>query len=60
MIISSINVRGGVNKKTKPYKIIQYFAKREFDILLLQEVGTIKTKVSEFVVNASSAPCWAI
>ena len=49
MIICSINVRGGVNKKTKPYKIIQYFSKREFDILLLQEVGTIKTKTKELL-----------
>ena len=44
MRIVSLNVRGGINKKNKPYKIINYLEKLNFGICLLQETSHIKTK----------------
>ena len=44
MRIVSLNVRGGINKKNKPYKIINYLEKLNFDICLLQETSHIKQK----------------
>ena len=44
MRIISLNIRGGINKKNKPYKIVDFLEKLNFDICLLQETSHIKPK----------------
>ena len=44
MLLISLNIRGGINSKDKPYKIANYLKNIPFDIALLQEVSTIKPK----------------
>ena len=44
MLILSLNVRGGVNKNNKPYKIIDFLNQYPFDIALLQETSVVKQK----------------
>lgn len=44
MIILSLNVRGGINYRNKPYRIIEELKDREWDIVLLQEFNHIKPK----------------
>ena len=44
MLLVSLNIRGGINSKDKPYKIANYLKDIPFDIALLQEVSTIKPK----------------
>ena len=49
MLIISLNIRGGINSKDKPYKIIDYLKDIPFDIALLQEVSSIKPKNKELI-----------
>ena len=44
MRILSLNIRGGINRKNKPYKIVDFLEKHNFDICLLQETSHIKPK----------------
>ena len=44
MIIITLNIRGGINYKNKPYKVINFLNKINYDIALLQEVANIKPK----------------
>ena len=49
MLVISLNIRGGINNKDKPYKIINYLKDIPFDIALLQEISFIKPKNKDLI-----------
>ena len=51
MIIISINIRGGINYKNKPYRVVNYLKSINYDIALLQEVANIKPKIQKILEN---------
>jgi hypothetical protein len=49
MIITSLNIRGGINKGNKPHKMIEYCKNKNFDVFFIQELSHIKPKIKKMI-----------